>query len=163
MPFAPSRIKHSRLRGLAAGSLLPAGRPRPVPRPSSAPATAPAARGVSGAELVASRVSWCVRACHLAVGMPNIAFVGTQSGFQWALLPALRRVNRVRVTVTDDAVRAEVDGVGHRHPVTLPVTLALASQLVRQGAPLCVKTPGSTADGPLNAQSHVAPGRSSSD
>jgi hypothetical protein len=89
--------------------------------------------------------------------MPNVVPVAIRPEFQWALAPALRRVNRVRVTVTDDAVRAEVEGVGHRRPVTLPVTLALASRLVRQGAPLCVRSALSTAGERLDAGAQLSP------
>jgi hypothetical protein len=54
------------------------------------------------------------------------------------LVPALRRVTGVRLTVSDDGAHAEVCGIGHRHPVTLPIGMGLATRLVEAGAPLTV-------------------------
>ncbi len=57
------------------------------------------------------------------------------SGYRMALVPALRRVDGVRVWVGHDGCRAEVYGVGHRCPVTIRVSLALAAELAESGAP----------------------------
>lgn len=58
------------------------------------------------------------------------------------LVPALRRVQGVRLTVEDDGVRAEVYGIGHRHPVSVPISVRLAARLVEAGAPLSVRHAG---------------------
>jgi hypothetical protein len=62
-----------------------------------------------------------------------------------ALFPAFRRVERVRLLVGDGPLRAEVCGIGHRFPTTVPVSVKLAIQLVEAGAPLTVVTAPSTA------------------
>ena len=56
------------------------------------------------------------------------------------MVPAMRRVEAVRLTLTDDGVRAEVLGIGHRHPVTIAVSVWLAARLVEAGAPLEVRS-----------------------
>jgi hypothetical protein len=72
--------------------------------------------------------------------------MGRRRRFDCALVPALRRVDGVRFIVGDGPLRAEVYGVGHRFPTTIPVTVKLAAQLVRAGAPLRVVTdPSSSA------------------
>lgn len=48
----------------------------------------------------------------------------------------MRRVDGVRITVRGDDSRAEVYGLGYRHPVTLQIGMRLAHQLVEAGAPL---------------------------
>lgn len=53
-------------------------------------------------------------------------------------MPALRRVDGVRVIKGEGGVRAEVHGSGHRLPARLPVSLRLATELVAAGAPLTV-------------------------
>jgi hypothetical protein len=60
--------------------------------------------------------------------------------YEGALTPALRRVNGVRVIVGAGPTRAEVYGIGHRHPATITVSLGLAARLVRAGAPLKIQT-----------------------
>ena len=40
--------------------------------------------------------------------------------------------------MSDAGVRAEVHGIGHRHVVTVPISLGLATRLVQAGAPLTV-------------------------
>lgn len=49
------------------------------------------------------------------------------------------RIGWVRVTVDDDWTRAEVSGVGHRLPQTLPVPLAVAAALAADGVRLLVR------------------------
>jgi hypothetical protein len=56
----------------------------------------------------------------------------------------MRRIQGVRLIVGDDATRAEVYGIGHRHPVTLRVSVGLAARLVEAGAPLTVRVESST-------------------
>lgn len=46
----------------------------------------------------------------------------------------LRRVDQVRITITDVGVHCEVDGVGHRLPTTTPVPVGVAVRLVAAGA-----------------------------
>jgi hypothetical protein len=55
------------------------------------------------------------------------------------LVPALRRVRGVRLIVSDGGVQAEVYGIGHRHPATVPISMRLAARLVEAGAPLTVR------------------------
>jgi hypothetical protein len=62
--------------------------------------------------------------------------MGIRSRRADVLAPAMRRLDGVRVTVADGHARAEVYGIGHRHPVTIPVSMALATRLVAQGAPV---------------------------
>jgi len=47
-----------------------------------------------------------------------------------------RRVERVRILGTGTRARAEVTGVLHRYPQTVPVSMATATRLVAAGAPL---------------------------
>lgn len=51
----------------------------------------------------------------------------------------MRRIGWVRVIVDDDGTRAEVSGVGHRLPRTVPVPLAVAAALAAAGVPLLVR------------------------
>jgi hypothetical protein len=60
-----------------------------------------------------------------------------------ALVPAFRRVERVHFIVGDGPLRAEVCGIGHRFPTTVPVSVKLAIQLVEAGAPLTILTASS--------------------
>lgn len=70
------------------------------------------------------------------LGTPIMMGVRSRCGFAGALVPALRRVRGVRVTVGDHGTRAEVFGIGHRFPAVVPVSMALATELVMAGAPL---------------------------
>lgn len=65
--------------------------------------------------------------------------MGGRSGFAAALVPALRRVDEVRLIVGDGPVRAEVLGIGHRFPARVRVSIGLAARLVEAGAPLRVQ------------------------
>ena len=60
--------------------------------------------------------------------------------FETALVPALRRVDGVRLIVGDGLPRAEVYGIGHRLPARVSVSIRLASRLVEAGALLTVVT-----------------------
>lgn len=87
------------------------------------------------------------------VGVPNIESVGRRQRnhrerYDCALIPAFRRVERVRLIVDDGPLRAEVCGIGHRFPTTVPVSVKLAIQLVEAGAPLTVVT-GSSISSPV--------------
>jgi hypothetical protein len=53
--------------------------------------------------------------------------------------PGLRRVDWVRILLADDDVRAEATGVGFRIPVTVPIPLALAGELIASGTPFVVR------------------------
>jgi hypothetical protein len=66
--------------------------------------------------------------------------VGRLQRFDCALVPALRRVDGVRLIAGEGPLRAEVYGIGHRFPTKIQVTVKLAAQLVRAGAPLDVVT-----------------------
>jgi hypothetical protein len=50
----------------------------------------------------------------------------------------LRHLQWVRVVVNGEATRAEAVGIGHRHPRTVPITLALAARLVGNGTPVVI-------------------------
>ena len=56
-----------------------------------------------------------------------------------ASLPGLRRVDWVRITVGADGPHAEVVGLAHRHPATVPVPVGTAARLAREGIPLVVR------------------------
>jgi len=77
---------------------------------------------------------------RIVVGGPNIWGVGRLRRFDCALVPALRRVDGVRLIVGEGPLRAEVYGIGHRFPTKMRVTVKLAAQLVQAGAPLTVLT-----------------------
>ncbi|MBO0729709.1 MAG: hypothetical protein J2P57_10655 [Acidimicrobiaceae bacterium] len=62
-----------------------------------------------------------------------------RQGYRTALAPALRRVDGVRLWVSDSGCRAEVYGLGHRHPVHVRVSVALARELAEAGAPCDVR------------------------
>lgn len=51
----------------------------------------------------------------------------------------MRRVRWVRISVTDNGVRAEVAGIAHRLPIIRPVPLHQASTLIRAGCPYVVR------------------------
>lgn len=51
----------------------------------------------------------------------------------------LRRVSYVRVRIGDAWVRAEVVGVGHRWPRSVPVPLSVAARLAAAGVPIVVR------------------------
>jgi hypothetical protein len=73
------------------------------------------------------------------IGCPNIDDVGRQPRFASALVPALRRIDEVRLIVGDGPLRAEVHGIGHRFPARVRVSVSLAARLVAAGAPLKVE------------------------
>jgi hypothetical protein len=62
-----------------------------------------------------------------------------RTGYEAALLPALRRVDGVRLILGEGRTRAEVYGIGHRLPAAISIPLGLAAQLVEAGAPLEVR------------------------
>lgn len=51
----------------------------------------------------------------------------------------LRRVSYVRVRLGEAWVRAEVVGVGHRWPRTVPVPMSVAARLAAEGVPVVVR------------------------
>lgn len=51
----------------------------------------------------------------------------------------LRRVDWIRVLLGTDGPRAEAVGIRHRMPVAVPITLAAATRIVADGAPLVVR------------------------
>ena len=53
-------------------------------------------------------------------------------------MPALRHVGGVRIILEAEGTRAEVFGIGHRHPVVVRVSLAMATRLVAAGAPMTI-------------------------
>jgi hypothetical protein len=59
---------------------------------------------------------------------PGLAAVARAAGF--------RSVERVRLTVGQGATLAEVTGVVHRYPRTVPISLTTAGRLVAAGAPV---------------------------
>jgi len=65
----------------------------------------------------------------------------------------MRRVDGVRIRVGTDETRAEVFGLGYRHPVTLLIGMRLAHQLVEAGAPLelCLNDPAQSSRGAVSA------------
>lgn len=54
------------------------------------------------------------------------------------------RIECVRIVRTGGASRAEVTGVLHRYPQTVPVSLATATRLAAAGAPLRIEQRGTT-------------------
>jgi hypothetical protein len=52
----------------------------------------------------------------------------------------LRRVEWVRFVVEDRDVRAEAVGVGYRLPVSRPIPLSVAAELLAQGTPSVTRT-----------------------
>jgi hypothetical protein len=52
---------------------------------------------------------------------------------------AMRRIEYVRLVFDDDGAQAEVVGVGFRLPMTRPVPLRYAAELVRGGVPLVAR------------------------
>jgi len=61
---------------------------------------------------------------------------------QAAATAGLRRVERVRVLVSDGRAVADVTGVAHRYPYTFGVSLSTAARLADAGVPLLVERPG---------------------
>jgi hypothetical protein len=51
----------------------------------------------------------------------------------------MRRVRWVRITVSDDGVRAEVAGIAHRFPIIRHVPLQWANSLVKAGCPYVIR------------------------
>ena len=58
-----------------------------------------------------------------------------------AMVPELgmRRVRWVRISVSDDGVRAEVAGIAHRFPVVRRVPLQWANSLIKAGCPYVLR------------------------
>jgi hypothetical protein len=54
----------------------------------------------------------------------------------------MKRIGWVQVVHDGDDCRAEVHGLAHRLPRTLPVTMATASTLAAEGVPLLVRRSG---------------------
>ena len=54
-------------------------------------------------------------------------------------VPALRRIDEVRVIVGSGRPVAEVTGVAHRYPRTFRISLATASELADAGVPLRIE------------------------
>jgi hypothetical protein len=52
----------------------------------------------------------------------------------------LRRVDWVRFVVEDHDVRAEAVGAGYRLPVSRPIPLSVAAELLAQGTPSVTRT-----------------------
>jgi hypothetical protein len=52
-----------------------------------------------------------------------------------ATLVGLRRIDWVRLVVSDDHVGAEVVGVGYRLPRSCPIPMSLAATLIASGVP----------------------------
>jgi hypothetical protein len=71
--------------------------------------------------------------------------MGDRQRYKGALIPALRRVDGVRFVLGGDRLYAEVYGISHRRPATIPVSVSLAARLVAAGAPLSVRTERPTA------------------
>jgi hypothetical protein len=65
--------------------------------------------------------------------------VASRCDFHHLLLPALRRVDGVRVTMGPSGARAEAYGVGSRHEVTVSVSMPVADRLIAAGAPLTIR------------------------
>ena len=60
-----------------------------------------------------------------------------------------RRVQWVRISISDDGLRADVAGLAHRLPIIRPVPLPRAYALIRAGCPYVVRDdrpPAPTAD-----------------
>jgi len=51
----------------------------------------------------------------------------------------MRRVRWVRISVSDQGVRAEVAGIAHRFPIIRPVPMQWARLLIRSGCPYVVR------------------------
>ena len=58
-----------------------------------------------------------------------------------AMVPELgmRRVRWVRISVSDDGVRAEVAGIAHRFPIIRRVPLQWANSLIQAGCPYVLR------------------------
>ncbi len=82
------------------------------------------------------------------VGRPNIVTVSTGCHYHHALLPALRRLDGVRLTVGAGGTTAEAYGLGSRLPATVRISLRLGAQLVEAGAPLTTHVERSAIDAP---------------
>lgn len=65
-----------------------------------------------------------------------------------AMVPELgmRRVRWVRISVSDDGVRAEVAGIAHRFPVVRRVPLQWANSLIKAGCPYVIRREQSAAE-----------------
>lgn len=66
-------------------------------------------------------------------GAPTLRQVVAEAGF--------RRVEEVRIVATGGGVVAQVTGVIHRLPQTVPVSIATARRLAAAGAPLHIDGP----------------------
>ena len=51
----------------------------------------------------------------------------------------MRRVRWVRISVSDDGVRAEVAGIAHRFPIVRRVPLQWANSLIKAGCPYVLR------------------------
>jgi hypothetical protein len=54
----------------------------------------------------------------------------------------MRRVRWVRISVSDDGVRADVAGLAHRFPIIRPVPMHWANTLIKAGCPYVVRRVG---------------------
>jgi len=80
----------------------------------------------------------------------EIAALGRRLGF--------RRLDLVRLTIDEDTIRADAIGVVHRLPRETPISLSLATRLVRAGLPLTIRDPdGGPLDRPAGALDQSAP------
>ncbi len=70
------------------------------------------------------------------LGEPNLFGVVSRQCSEKVLALAFRRIDAVRITVGQPGTQAEVYGIGHRFPATVPVSLSLAARLVQSGVPL---------------------------
>jgi len=59
-----------------------------------------------------------------------------------AILVGLRRVDWVRLLVSDDHVDAEAVGVGYRLPTSCPIPMAVAANLIASGIPYVTRHVG---------------------
>jgi hypothetical protein len=51
----------------------------------------------------------------------------------------MRRVRWVRISVTDEGVKADVAGIAHRFPIVRRVPLAWANTLIKAGCPYVIR------------------------
>lgn len=77
----------------------------------------------------------------MAVTHPTSAPAPAPAGGRAGSVPQLgmRRVRWVRISVSDEGVRAEVAGIAHRFPIIRPVPLHWATTLIRAGCPYVVR------------------------
>ena len=59
----------------------------------------------------------------------------------------MRRVRWVRISITDDGVKADVAGIAHRFPIVRRVPLSWANTLIKSGCPYVIRrNPASVGD-----------------